>query len=329
MLEPWAWRHKWWKKWPYYLAVEGGCSAAPPPCSPPAIRKPRGCANACRVSASRRCRSGSPARRGRTTRPRARNSAGAPASACCFSSRACIRRKGWSFCSKRWPPSRGEPLRLVVVGDGDPDYVRSLKALAERLATQPAAHRLDRPGLGRGALAVFSRRGSFLPADVFGKLRPRRARGAASRDAGPHDPHHALGLAARTAARLHLRSAERERRGSAAAPGWRSPRSDRGRARRKSPHWAHARFAWKNLCPIPTWRSIALCGAASENARTVRPSQRGCPYTSVGTVCHDRMAPSERASRAGAASPKFFAGSRPGPRNHEQIYSLSLPRGPS
>lgn len=24
MLEPWAWRHKWWKKWPYFLAVERG-----------------------------------------------------------------------------------------------------------------------------------------------------------------------------------------------------------------------------------------------------------------------------------------------------------------
>jgi glycosyltransferase involved in cell wall biosynthesis len=22
MLEPWAWRHKWWKKWPYYLLIE-------------------------------------------------------------------------------------------------------------------------------------------------------------------------------------------------------------------------------------------------------------------------------------------------------------------
>src|SRR5207248_11540510 len=22
MLEPWAWRHKWWKKWPYFFVVE-------------------------------------------------------------------------------------------------------------------------------------------------------------------------------------------------------------------------------------------------------------------------------------------------------------------
>src|SRR5580704_12565200 len=22
MLEPWAWRHKWWKKWPYFLLAE-------------------------------------------------------------------------------------------------------------------------------------------------------------------------------------------------------------------------------------------------------------------------------------------------------------------
>ena len=24
MLEPWAWRHKWWKKWPYFYAIERG-----------------------------------------------------------------------------------------------------------------------------------------------------------------------------------------------------------------------------------------------------------------------------------------------------------------
>ena len=27
MLEPWAWRHKWWKKWPYFQLVEKSCLA--------------------------------------------------------------------------------------------------------------------------------------------------------------------------------------------------------------------------------------------------------------------------------------------------------------
>jgi glycosyltransferase involved in cell wall biosynthesis len=137
MLEPWAWRHKWWKKWPYYLAVEK--------------RLLRGAAAllATGDQEAARLRDRLPGQRVETlplgltgqARPdyeaaRARLGWMSEERVLLFLSRL-HPKKGLELLLEALASLRADaPLRLVVVGDGGADYVQSLKALAERLASR-------------------------------------------------------------------------------------------------------------------------------------------------------------------------------------------------
>lgn len=135
MLEPWAWRHKWWKKWPYWLAVEK--------------RLLRGAAAllATGDQEAARLRERLPGQRvemlplGLTGEARpdyaaARAQLGwAPGERVLLFLSRLHPKKGLEFLLEALAAEQpAAPLRLVVVGDGDPDYVRSLRTLASRLA---------------------------------------------------------------------------------------------------------------------------------------------------------------------------------------------------
>lgn len=156
MLEPWAWRHKWWKKWPYYLAVEK--------------RLLRGAAAllATGDQEAARLRERLPGQRVETL-PLGLTGDARP------DYEAARAQLGWSsgervllFLSRLHPKKGLElllealaaqpaaaPLRLVVVGDGDPEYVRSLKALASRLATRLPRIDWNGPVWGEARWAYF------------------------------------------------------------------------------------------------------------------------------------------------------------------------------
>jgi len=132
MLEPWAWRHKWWKKWPYFWIVEA-----------PHLRRAK-CLLATAPQEERRIRDFLPRQTVRTL-PLGFTDDARPD---CDAARA---KLGWSpqetvllFLS-RLHAKKGLDLlftalasieapsdtRLVIVGGGDPAYIRSLRALAD------------------------------------------------------------------------------------------------------------------------------------------------------------------------------------------------------
>lgn len=132
MLEPWAWRHKWWKKWPYFWLVEA-----------PHLRRAT-CLLATAPQEERRIRNFLPQQIVRTL-PLGFTADARPGYG------AARTRLGWSpqetvllFLS-RLHPKKGLDLlfaalasidhpsntRLVIVGDGEPGYIRSLRLLAD------------------------------------------------------------------------------------------------------------------------------------------------------------------------------------------------------
>ncbi len=137
MLEPWAWRHKWWKKWPYFWLVEG------------AHLRRATCLLATSPQEERRIRGFFPQRRVRTL------PLGFTASAQPDYDAARIKLE-WSpaetvllFLS-RLHPKKGldllldalstselpANLRLVIVGGGESTYVQSLRDAAASLAAR-------------------------------------------------------------------------------------------------------------------------------------------------------------------------------------------------
>jgi glycosyltransferase involved in cell wall biosynthesis len=137
MLEPWAWRHKRWKKWPYYVAVEKR------------LLRDAAALLATGDQEATRLRERLPGQRVETlplgltgqARPdyeTARTQLGwrSEERALLFLSRLHPKKGLELLLQALSGQATGGPLRLVVVGDGEPEYVRSLKALAERLATR-------------------------------------------------------------------------------------------------------------------------------------------------------------------------------------------------
>jgi glycosyltransferase involved in cell wall biosynthesis len=131
MLEPWAWRHKWWKKWPYFQLVEKR------------LLDRAAALLATGAKEASRLRRFAPSQRieslplGLTgdARPdyknaRAKLGWAAEEVVLLFLSRLHV-KKGpdllmRALASGKWPPV----TRLVIVGDGERAYVESLKAFA-------------------------------------------------------------------------------------------------------------------------------------------------------------------------------------------------------
>ncbi len=135
MLEPWAWRHKWWKKWPYFLLVE---------------RRYLRSASALLATApaeAARLASMFPGRRIETL-PRGMTGAAGPDYAAArhqlgwaehervllFLSRIHV-KKGLDLLLRALAETPGarEQTRLVIVGGGEASYLRQLRALAANL----------------------------------------------------------------------------------------------------------------------------------------------------------------------------------------------------
>jgi len=137
MLEPWAWRHKWWKKWPYFHLVEKGylrrARALLATAEPEAVRLkkflpqqrieplPLGLTSNAQEDYER-------AREHLGWKPEER--------VLLFLSRIHV-KKGLdlllhALASMPWP----KETRLVIVGEGDPAYVRSLQQFAGEHATK-------------------------------------------------------------------------------------------------------------------------------------------------------------------------------------------------
>jgi len=134
MLEPWAWRHKWWKKWPYYFAIERAhlrraqvvLATAPPE--------------------ERRLQSRLPGQRvvmlplGFTgdavpdyESARAKLGWSPEETVLLFLSRLHV-KKGLEFLLRGLAENAPPPsVRLVIVGGGEPDYVAAVKALSAEL----------------------------------------------------------------------------------------------------------------------------------------------------------------------------------------------------
>jgi glycosyltransferase involved in cell wall biosynthesis len=138
MLEPWAWRHRWWKKWPYYGLVE---------------RRHLHRATALLATAApeaQRLRDMLPSRRVETLPlgltddsavpdyTRAREALGwkPDETVILFLSRL-HPKKGLDLLFRALATVELPPKsRFVVVGNGDPKYVASLRALAESLSSK-------------------------------------------------------------------------------------------------------------------------------------------------------------------------------------------------
>jgi glycosyltransferase involved in cell wall biosynthesis len=137
MLEPWAWRHKWWKKWPYFWLVEA-----------PHLR--RATCLLATAPQEERCIRGFLPRQDVRTLPLGFTADAQP------DYHAARSRLGWSetetvllFLS-RLHPKKGIDLlfealasveipsdtRFVIVGGGEATYVRSLQALAKAEAAK-------------------------------------------------------------------------------------------------------------------------------------------------------------------------------------------------
>jgi len=162
MLEPWAWRHKWWKKWPYYHLVEKR------------FLKGANAVLATAASEAERIQSFLPQQRIETlplgltsqTRPdyeNARRALGwAPGErVLLYLSRIHV-KKGLDLLLEALATTpRPEGTKLVVVGDGEPAYVRSLQAFAR----ETAAHL---PSIEwKGAIWGDARWPYFQGADLF------------------------------------------------------------------------------------------------------------------------------------------------------------------
>ena len=162
MLEPWAWKHKWWKKWPYFQLVEKGHLARATTLL--ATAEPE----------AQRLQRFAPRQQIRTL-PLGLTSAARPDyenarrqlgwkredRVLLFLSRIHV-KKGLHFliqalATMSWPPH----TRLVIVGDGEPDYVHSLQHMAEASAT-----RLP-PIEWKGAVWGDARWPYFQGADLF------------------------------------------------------------------------------------------------------------------------------------------------------------------
>jgi glycosyltransferase involved in cell wall biosynthesis len=137
MLEPWAWRHKWWKKWPYFWLVEGRH-----------LRRAK-CILATAPQEERRIRGFFPRQNVRTL-PLGFTSDAQP------DYEAARANLGWSpdervllFLSRIHEKKGLDMLlealagleavpatRLVIVGGGDSAYVKSLRLLAGTLAAK-------------------------------------------------------------------------------------------------------------------------------------------------------------------------------------------------
>jgi glycosyltransferase involved in cell wall biosynthesis len=162
MLEPWAWRHKWWKKWPYFHLVEkrylAGATAILATAEPEAQRLVR--------FASGRPIETIPLGLTGSARPdykAARRELGwAPEEiVLLYLSRLHV-KKGpdlllRALAGMRWPAV----TRLVVVGDGDPRYVEQLRAYAT--ANAGTLPRID----WAGAVWGEARWKYFQGADLF------------------------------------------------------------------------------------------------------------------------------------------------------------------
>ncbi|HEX8295721.1 MAG TPA: glycosyltransferase [Chthoniobacteraceae bacterium] len=162
MLEPWAWRHKWWKKWPYFQLIEKrylAGAAALLATAPMEARRLAKFAPKQRIETLPLGLTG-------TARPdyrTARQQLGwAPEEVVLlFLSRLHI-KKGpdlllKALSSMKWP----RVARLVFVGEGDPGYVDSLKQFAtDHAASLP---RID----WLGAVWGEARWKYFQAADLF------------------------------------------------------------------------------------------------------------------------------------------------------------------
>ena len=304
MLEPWAWRHKGWKKWPYFHLVEKrllrqGRRA----CSPPPSRRPE----RLRELAAAAARRNPPPRRHQRARARLRERA--------RRARLAPRRAGAAL-SLAHPPQEGPrsaagSARARRRSPGRRAWSSSAKASRPTSARLPAwvarhaehapAHRMDRRRLGRSALALLPRRGPLLSAHALRKFRPRGARSLPGRHARPHHPRDSLGRRARRAAATFAI------RKSRASP----PRSGAsGASRSFDEPAARARSPARSASVLP--------GRASRRAISEALPRRFdlaavCLYISVA---HDRSAPSRKippCSTSGTASSAGAAAARSTP----------------
>jgi glycosyltransferase involved in cell wall biosynthesis len=134
MLEPWAWRHKWWKKWPYFHAIEkwwisqAACLLATSPSEAERLRHffPRS-----RVEWLPLGMTGDAQPDYWSARARLR-----------WREDECIllflsrlhEKKGLDLLLHALARTKvPQSTRLVIVGDGDPAYVTSVRSLAEKL----------------------------------------------------------------------------------------------------------------------------------------------------------------------------------------------------
>ena len=137
MLEPWAWRHKWWKKWPYFHVVEKAyllrATAVLATCEAEARRLRERLPGAVVESV--------PLGMTGNARPNyaaARDALGwAPEERVLLFLSRLHEKKGLDLLLRAladmpWP----SPARLVIVGGGEPGYVTKLNDLARRLASR-------------------------------------------------------------------------------------------------------------------------------------------------------------------------------------------------
>jgi glycosyltransferase involved in cell wall biosynthesis len=138
MLEPWAWRHKWWKKWPYFHLVEkrylAGARALLATAEPEAKRLahflPQQHIAALPLGLTSHTRPDYQAAREHLGwKPQDR--------VLLYLSRIHV-KKGLDLLLRALSTISSFPkdTRLVVVGDGDPDYLRALQSFANAHASQ-------------------------------------------------------------------------------------------------------------------------------------------------------------------------------------------------
>jgi len=134
MLEPWAWRHKWWKKWPYYFAIERAHlrrAKVVLATAPPEQRRLQAKLGGQRVVMLPLGFTGDAAPD--YAGARAKLGWSPEETVLLFLSRLHV-KKGLEFLlralAESAPPST---VRLVIVGGGEPGYVTAVKALATEL----------------------------------------------------------------------------------------------------------------------------------------------------------------------------------------------------
>ncbi len=162
MLEPWAWRHKGWKKWPYFQLVEKGhlvgAQALLATAAPEAERL-RGFVPGQRIQTLPLGLTG-------TAKPdyhsaREQLNWAAEERVLLFLSRLHVKKGLDLLLEALAAPPRLAPARLVIVGDGEPEYVAHLRRFAE--AHAPTLPRID----WIGAVWGDERWKYFQGADLF------------------------------------------------------------------------------------------------------------------------------------------------------------------